>query len=186
MWRSVVKVVAVTPALGLIHSALASRSAKRAAAQQMGKRNLDGLYRLAYITQSLVTCGLLVAYIRRQPSRERYSVEGPLALLMHAAQAGALVFASAAARQVGWRRISGIENFLAWLGDGSMPPEPEAQSPALDDEGRLNSGGPFALSRRPLNFAPLPVLWPWPPDDHEPTALQHGSDAFFRDRFTAQ
>ena len=43
-----------------------------------------------------------------------------------------------------------------------MPPEPEAQGPALDAEGRSHAAGPFAWSRHPLNFAPLPIFWLWP------------------------
>ena len=162
MWRSILKVAAATAAFGVIHSLLASRPAKRAAARHFGERNRNGLYRVLYIGQSLVTFGLLAAYIRRQPSRELYRIEGPLALLMHAIQAGALVYATSAAGQVGLRRITGLESFLAWLGDGPVPPEPEAQGPALDIEGRHNAAGPFAWSRHPLNFAPLPIFWLWP------------------------
>ena len=162
MWKSVLKVAAATAAFGLVHSALASRTAKRAAARQFGERNRNGLYRVFYIGQSLVTFGLLAAYVRRQPSRELYRVEGPLALLFHAVQAGALVYATSAAGQVGFRRILGLESFVAWFGDGPVPPEPEAQGPALDDEGRRHAAGPFAWSRHPLNFAPLPVFWLWP------------------------
>ena len=162
MWRSMFKVAAATAVFGVVHSALASRTAKRAAARHFGERNRNGLYRVFYIGQSLVTFGLLAAYIRRQPSRELYRVEGPLALLMHAIQAGAAVYATAAAGQVGLRRITGLESFLAWLGDGPVPPEPEAQGPALDDEGRRHAAGPFAWSRHPLNFAPLPIFWLWP------------------------
>ena len=92
MWRSMLKVAAATAAFGLAHSALASRSAKRAAARTFGERNRNGLYRAFYIGQSLVTLGMLAGYIRRQPSRELYRVEGPLAALMHAAQAGAIDF----------------------------------------------------------------------------------------------
>src|SRR3954452_21040585 len=109
MWRSMVKVAAATAAYGLVHSALASRSAKRAAARTFGERNRNGLYRVFYVGQSLVTCGGLAAYIRRQRSRELYRVGGPLAALMHAAQAAAAVYATAAARQVGIRRILGVE-----------------------------------------------------------------------------
>lgn len=162
MWRSMFKVAAATAAFGLIHSALASRSAKRAASRTFGERNRSGLYRVFYIGQSFVTFGLLAAYIRRQPSRELYRIEGPLAFLMHAIQAGAVVYATAAAGQVGLTRITGLESFEAWLGDGPVPPEPEAQGPALDDEGRDHASGPFAWSRHPLNFAPLPILWLWP------------------------
>lgn len=162
MWRSMFKVMAATAAFGVVHSVLASRTAKRAAARGFGERNHNGLYRVFYIGQSLVTFGMLAAYIRRQPSRELYRVEGPLALLMHAVQAGALVYATSAAGQVGLLRITGLENFLAWLGHGPVPPEPEAQGPALDEEGRRHAAGPFAWSRHPLNFAPLPIFWFWP------------------------
>jgi protein-S-isoprenylcysteine O-methyltransferase Ste14 len=157
-----VKVMAATAAFGAVHSALASRTAKRAAARLAGERNRNGLYRVGYIAQSAVTFGALAAYIGRQPSRELYRVTGPLAALMHAAQAGAVVYATLAARQVGLRRITGLESFLAWLGDGPVPPEPEAQGPALDAEGRRRALGPFAWSRHPLNFAPLPIFWLWP------------------------
>jgi protein-S-isoprenylcysteine O-methyltransferase Ste14 len=162
MWRSMLKVMAATAAFGLVHSVLASRSAKRAAARTFGERDRNGLYRVFYIGQSLVTFGMLAAYIRRQPSRELYRVEGPLAALMHAAQAATIVYATSAASQVGIRRILGLESFPAWLGDGPVPPEPEAQGPALDTKGSQRSAGPFAWSRHPLNFAPVPIFWLWP------------------------
>lgn len=162
MWRSMCKVAAATAAFGCIHSALASRTAKRNAARVFGERNRNGLYRGFYIGQSLLTLGLLALYIRRQPSRELYHVQGPPALLMCAIQAGAVAYATAAARQVGVGRITGVEGFVAWLGDGAVPAEPEAQGPALDDEGQQRRIGPFAWSRHPLNVAPLPIFWLWP------------------------
>jgi len=162
MWRSMLKVMAATAAFGVVHSVLASRSAKRAATRQFGERNRNGLYRVFYLAQSAVTFGVLAAFIRRQPSRELYRVEGPLALLMHAVQAGAIVYATSAAGQVGIRRIIGLDSLEHWLGDGPVPPEPEAQGPALDNEGKMHAAGPFAWSRHPLNFAPLPILWLWP------------------------
>jgi methanethiol S-methyltransferase len=162
MWRSMLKAAAVTAVFGAVHSVLASRTVKRATARRFGERNRNGLYRVFYLSQSFVTFGILAAYIRRQPSRELYRVEGPVALLMHAIQAAAFVYATWAARQVGLRRILGLESFLAWLGGGPVPAEPEAQGPALDAEGRRHTLGPFAWSRHPLNFAPLPMFWLWP------------------------
>lgn len=159
MWRSVFKVAAATAVFGVVHSALASRAAKRAAARVFGERNRNGLYRIVYIGQAFVAVSCLIAYIRRQPSKELYCIEGPLSRLMHAIQAGALVYATDAADQVGLMRISGLASLLAWLGDGPVPPEPEAQGPALDAEGKQISTGPFGHSRHPLNFAPLPILW---------------------------
>src|SRR5689334_17425661 len=116
MWKGMFKVAAATAMFGLVHSVLASRTAKRAAARHFGERNRNGLYRVFYVGQSLVTFGLLADYVRRQPGRELYRVEGPLAFLMHAVQAGAIVYATSAAGQVGLRRITGLESFLAWLG----------------------------------------------------------------------
>lgn len=156
------KVMAATAAFAVIHSALASREAKRAATKTFGERNRNGLYRVVYITQSAVTFALLAAYMRRQPNREIYRVRPPLSLLMHGAQAAGLAYANAAARQVGIARIVGLDSFVAWLGDGPVSPEPEAQGPALDEQGLVRHAGPFSWSRHPLNFAPLPILWLWP------------------------
>jgi hypothetical protein len=149
VWRSMLKVAAATAVFGLAHSALASRTAKRAAAWTFGERDRNGLYRVFYIAQSFVTFGLLVAYIRRQPSRELYRIEGPAALVMHAIQAGAVVYATSAAGQVGIRRILGLESLVAWLGDGPVPPEPQAQGPALDakDDAMPSARSPGAATR---------------------------------------
>ena len=162
MWRSMLRVATATAAFGLIHSALASRAAKQVASDAFGERNRNGLYRIFYIGQSLVTFAMLAAYIRRQPSRQLYCIEGPLAAVMHAVQAGAIGYATAAAGQVGIRRILGVESFHCWLGEGPVPPEPEAQGPALDEEGKQRAAGPFAWSRHPLNFVPVPIFWLWP------------------------
>lgn len=156
------KVMAATTAFAVVHSALASRGAKRAAIKTFGERNRNGLYRVVYIAQSAVTFALLAAYIRGQPSREIYRVRPPLSLLMHCAQAAAVVYATAATRQVGIRRVVGLNSFVAWLGEGPVLPEPEAQGPALDEQGLQRVAGPFGWSRHPLNLAPLPILWLWP------------------------
>lgn len=102
---------------------------------------------------------MLAAYIRRQPSQELYQVRGPVALLLYGGQLAAVVHATAAAQQVGIRRILGLESLECWLGDGPVSPEPEAQGPALNEAGALQVSGPFAWSRHPLNFSPVPVFW---------------------------
>lgn len=162
MLRSMLKVAAAVGGFALVHSALASRQAKRAAAEVVGERNRNGLYRAFFIGQSLASFAVLAEYIRRQPSRELYHVRGPLAVLMHAGQVAAVGYAVLAAHQVGTRRITGLESLEAWIGDGIVPAEPEAQGPALDSQGRMKAAGPFALSRHPLNFVPVPIFWLWP------------------------
>ena len=162
MLRSMLKVMAATAAFGVVHSLLASRATKRAAARTVGERNRDGLYRLFYNAQSALAFGALVLYVRRQPDRELYRVRGLAALLMHAGQAAALVQAVAATRQIGVGRFLGLESLRDWLGDGPVSPAPDGQGPALDDEGLRRAAGPFAWSRHPLNFTLLPLLWLWP------------------------
>lgn len=162
MWRSMLKVAAATGVFGLVHSAFASRAAKQTATETWGERNRNGLYRVFFIGQSFAAFALLYRYIRNQPSRELYHVRGPLAVLMHAGQIVAVGYATSAAHQVGISRITGLKSFLAWLGNGPVPAEPPAQGPALDEVGRTHAAGPFAWSRHPLNFAPLPILWLWP------------------------
>src|SRR5690606_12936425 len=85
-----------------------------------------------------------------------------LAVLMHSGQVAAVGYAVSAANQVGISRILGLESFRAWLGDGAVPAVPEAQGPALDREGETHAAGPFAWSRHPLNFVPVPIFWLWP------------------------
>lgn len=43
MWRSMLKVAAATGVFGVVHSLLASRTAKQAAARTFGERNRNGL-----------------------------------------------------------------------------------------------------------------------------------------------
>jgi hypothetical protein len=160
--RSMATIVAATAAFGVVHSVLASSQAKQYAVRTLSPRNRNGLYRVFYIGQSAIATALLIAYIRRLPSRDLYCIRGGAAILMHAAQFGGLLHATSAARQVGVDCITGVRSFIQWLGDGPVSPEPEAQGPALDREGLANPTGPFTATRHPLNLSPLPILWLWP------------------------
>jgi hypothetical protein len=160
MWNSVLKVMAATVLFGIIHSALASRKVKKTAVQFIGERRRNAFYRPLYIVQSLLTFGALIIYVKRLPNRTLYRVHGPLAGLMQLARLVSLGYAAYAAHQVGIPAMLGWPGLSAWLrGEAVVPPEPEAQGPALAGDGRLNATGPFLVSRHPLNLAPLPVLW---------------------------
>lgn len=157
-----IQVAIATGFFAVTHSALASRPAKRAATRIVGERNRNGLYRVFFITQSIVTFSLLAAYIRTLPSQEFYQIQSPLVWIMYGIQGGAFVYTIAAALQVGIRCIVGLASFTSWLGSGPVQPEPEAQGPALDSVGLVRKSGPFAWSRHPLNMAPIVILWLWP------------------------
>lgn len=160
MWQIIGKAAAATALFGLVHSALASRAAKRATTRLVGQRGRNALYRPFYIAQSLAASGALMLFVRRLPDHALYEVSQPFAALMQAARAASVGYAVVAAHQVGINRMVGLTGLAAWLRDeSSIPPEPEAQGPALGSEGSMKATGPFRRSRHPLNLSPLPVLW---------------------------
>jgi hypothetical protein len=53
--------------------ALASRATKQGVAYLLGQRGRNSFYPPFYLAQSVVTFGVLVAYIRRLPDRELYN-----------------------------------------------------------------------------------------------------------------
>lgn len=156
------KAAAATAAFGLLHSLLASQTAKRQAARLVGGRSRDGLYRVFYNAQSGVTTGLLVAYVARQPGRELYRVGGPARLAMHAGQVVSAGMMAAAVRELGFGEISGLQNAADWAAGRAVRPEPEAQGPVNRSDNSLRTGGPYRLCRHPLNFWAVPLLWLWP------------------------
>jgi hypothetical protein len=156
--KSFLRTIAATSLFAAIHSALASRVAKKSAEQVFGQRNRNGLYRAVYIGQSIGTFALLTAYIRRQPGSVLYEIPMPVSGAMRATQLAGFLVAAQAASKVGITKISGAKSFGQWLGEGKVEPEPEAQGPALV-RGKMDQGGPFRFSRHPLNFWPLLVLW---------------------------
>jgi hypothetical protein len=161
--RSLLKVIAATAVFGLVHSLLASRQAKAAAARVFGQRERNGWYRLFYLGQSVITLAALGAYLWRLPDRVLYHVRGWAAAPLYAGQAAGLAYATITALNVGLPGILGLGPAAAYLrGDDQVPPEPEAQGPPLGPDGHLRVRGPFRHSRHPLNLAPLPVFWLWP------------------------
>lgn len=160
--RGMLNTAVAVAAFGFLHSLLASRAAKRQAARLVGERNRDGLYRAFYNTQSAVATSLLVAYVVRQPGHEIYRVRGTPRLLMHAGQAMCAGMMTAAVRELGFGEISGFAHAADWASGRSVPPEPEAQGPAVGGDTRLRTGGPYRLCRHPLNFWAVPLIWLWP------------------------
>ena len=65
--------------------------------------------------------------------------------------------------QIGILNFSGITNLLKLLArESKIMAEPEGQGPALGSDGRMRATGPFRLSRHPLNFWMIPLLWLMP------------------------
>jgi protein-S-isoprenylcysteine O-methyltransferase Ste14 len=148
-----------TTAFAVVHSSLASLAAKEKAAALVGTRNRDGLYRAAYLAQSFVTFGLLVAYISKLPKKEIYRASPKGALLLHAGQGAMLGFLTYAAFSAGVGRLTGFTHLSAWLRGDRVPSFAVAQGPEPAERGTLEIRGPFRRQRHPLNFGFLPIFW---------------------------
>jgi len=161
MWKKgFFKVCVATIIYAVIHSALASRKAKQTAQNLIGPRYRNALYRPFYLVQSVLTIIPLVVYIRRQPGKTLYNIRGIAAIPFRLLQLGGIFWAVYAAYEVRMPEILGIRPLRQLLSqEECIVPVPEAQGPALGQDNTLRIAGPFRLSRHPLNFAPLVILW---------------------------
>jgi methanethiol S-methyltransferase len=158
IFKSSLRVMLATGIFAALHSGLASQAAKSAACNLFGTRHRNGLYRVAFIGQSFVSFAALTWYIRRQPGKTLYHASAIPAAALRSAQLASLCVATLATREVGFRRITGLQSFAQWRQDSEVEPEPEAQGPSQEQR-ELRITGPFKWSRHPLNFWPLGILW---------------------------
>jgi protein-S-isoprenylcysteine O-methyltransferase Ste14 len=154
--RLATKVVLATTGFAVLHSVLASSTAKSVAARTV--RPGGDRYRLFFNAQAVVTFAALVGYIGRQPKRTIYRVTGLPAVLMRLGQASGIVFAVAAVRATGVARLAGLDT-LDRMDPAEDARPPAAQGPERTVEGMLAITGPFKVVRHPLNLAPLPPFW---------------------------
>jgi protein-S-isoprenylcysteine O-methyltransferase Ste14 len=157
--QTIIKTAIATAAFAIVHSALASRRAKRIAARMVGSERSDATYRVFYVGQGLLSFAALIAYCVRMPAHTIYRFHGTGALLLRTGQLAGAIHLSVGLRQVGLKRWAGVEKLQAWRAGRDMPLAPVAQGPELANDGRLDIRGPFRWSRHPLNFAALPLFW---------------------------
>jgi len=163
MLKSVIKIAAATVLFAGIHSLLATKAAKRKATRVLGEQNRNGLYRPFYNAQAVITFGALVLYGIKLPDHELYRIRRPLSWFTYSIQGFFLLFLLYAAKQIGFLPFSGIPNLMKLIsGQTNIPLEPEGQGPALYINGEIKATGPFRLTRHPLNFGMLPILWLMP------------------------
>ncbi|HEY8605944.1 MAG TPA: hypothetical protein VIM12_02370 [Noviherbaspirillum sp.] len=153
------KTAIATLAFAAVHSALATRQAKQAAARLLGDERSDAAYRVFYVGQGLLTFAALTAYCASLPAQTVYRLRGPGALLLRAGQLAGLLPLVAGLREVGLKRWAGVDRLQAWRHGRALPAAPAAQGPELTEDGRLTAAGPFRWSRHPLNFAGVPLFW---------------------------
>jgi hypothetical protein len=155
---SVGRIVRVCIFLALLHSALASRQLKEFVERKAGPRHRNGLYRFAYILQSMVCFFWLVWWVQRLPDRELYHVRAPWSWLLRAGQAASLAVGFGGVNVIGVPNFNGLSQLQAYLAREMPLPEPEAQGPPRGADGEMIVAGSFRFTRHPGNLAPLGVL----------------------------
>ena len=149
------RVALVCALWAIVHSALASKQAKDLARRIVGPRYRDGLYRLAYNAQSVITLAWAARWFLRQPDRELYRATPPLSWLLRAGQVASLGVLFSGIRVVGLLDFAGLRP-LWGLGAGREPrPEPEAQGPPIGADGEMAAAGAFRFTRHPGNLGAL-------------------------------
>jgi methanethiol S-methyltransferase len=163
MIKSVIKIAAATILFAGIHSLLATRAAKRKATDVLGEQKRNALYRSFYNAQAVFTFAALIFYGIGLQDRELYRIRRPLTWVTYSVQVFFLLYLFNGVKQIGILQFSGIANLVKLIkGQTDIPKEPEGQGPSLGTNGVIKATGPFRLSRHPLNFGMLPILWLMP------------------------
>ncbi len=144
-----------------VHSLLASKKAKELAVRAGGPRQRDGLYRLAYNAQSVLSVAWVARWFLRLPDDELYRAEYPWSLLFRAGQAASLGVLLSGVRIVGVLEFAGLAPLWRLLTGRASRPEPEAQGPPIGDDEMVEAGTfRFTRHRGTLGALGLFVLWP--------------------------
>ena len=156
------RVALVCALWAVVHSALASKQAKDLASRVAGPRYRDGLYRLAYNVQSVLTLAWAVGWFLRQPDRELYRATPPLSWLLRAGQAASLGVLFSGIRVIGILDFAGMKPLWGLIRGRPLSPEPEAQGPPIGVDGEMTAAGAFRFTRHPGNLGALGffVLFP--------------------------
>lgn len=143
----------------LLHSLLASRPAKEFVERTAGVGARNGLYRFGFIVQSVLVTAWAIRRFLKLPDRDLYCVPKPWSWIWRGMQVASLTLLTSALHTVEIRRILGLPQLAAFL-KGKIPgPEPEAQGPALAEDGRIDARGPFRYIRHPDNLPIITLLW---------------------------
>ncbi len=145
-----------------VHSLLASRRAKDTSARVAGARFRDGLYRVAYNAQSVVTVAWAARLLARLPDRGLYEVRVPWSWLFRAGQIVSLGVLFSGVRVVGVLEFAGIVPLWRALTGSDSRPEPEAQGPPMGADGEMETSGAFRFTRHPGNLGAMGFFLLWP------------------------
>ena len=149
------RVAAVCVLWALVHSLLASKGAKDLARRIAGPRYRDGLYRLAFNAQSVLTLAWAARWLSRLPDRELYRARPPVSWVFRAGQAASLGVLFSGVRVIGFLEFAGLTRLRGFLAGLDPGPETEAQGPPIGPDGEMVTKGMFRYTRHPGNLGAL-------------------------------
>ena len=149
------RVVWICALWALMHSILASKQVKDLAHRISGPRYRDGLYRLTFNAQSVVSLLWAARQFSQLPDRELYRVRPPWSWLLRANQVASLGVLLSGVRVMGILRFAGLTPLRDLLTGSDVRPAPEAQGPPSGSDDEMVRAGAFRFSRHPGNLGAL-------------------------------
>jgi protein-S-isoprenylcysteine O-methyltransferase Ste14 len=149
------RVVWICVLWALIHSVLASKQAKDLTHRISGPHYRDGLYRLTFNAQSVVSLLWAARRFSQLPDRELYRVRPPWSWLFRANQVASLGVLLSGVRVMGILRFAGLTSVGDLLTGSDVRPAPEAQGPPSGSDDEMVRAGAFRFSRHPGNLGAL-------------------------------
>ena len=138
-----------------MHSIFASKQVKDLAHRISGPRYRDGLYRLTFNAQSVVSLLWAARRFSQLPDRELYRVRPPWSWLFRANQVASLGVLLSGVRVMGILRFTGLAPLRDLLTGRDIRPAPEAQGPPSGSDDEMVRSGAFRFSRHPGNLGAL-------------------------------
>jgi hypothetical protein len=149
------RVVWVCALWALVHSVLASTQAKDLTCRVVGVRYRDGLYRLAFNAQSVVSLVWAARWFSRLPDHELYRARLPWSWLFRAGPVASLGVLLSGIRVVGLLDFAGITPLWKFL---TVSPPAPIGGPCASGSGLtsfLVKSGAFHFTRHPGNLGAL-------------------------------
>jgi protein-S-isoprenylcysteine O-methyltransferase Ste14 len=150
-----VRVVWICAFWALVHSVLASKQVKDLIRRVAGSRYRDGLYRLIFNAQSVVSLLWAARWFSRLPDKDLYHARAPWSWLFRASQVASLGVLLSGVRVIGILRFAGLTPLRDLLTGSDVRPAPEAQGPPVGSDDEMVRAGAFRFSRHPANLGAL-------------------------------
>ncbi len=158
MRKTLATVALWTAGFALLHSFLASHRSKVWVQRHWGERLFDGVYRLLFNIQALVTFSALLWRFARLPDRTLYHIRFPWAVPLRLVQLGAVLMALDANHRIGIGRMTGVQGAWEFLRGRTPIHQNPAQGPQFEGNLAFRTGGSFQLTRHPNNLVPLLIF----------------------------